>query len=65
MTEKASLAPLIVAGGLVIVAVLVISLLLLMSGFLKAPFLAVGLAILVSVGILGLSIGAAVLSRRP
>lgn len=65
MENKPSLAPLIVAGGLVLGSVLLIALLLLLAGFLTAPFILVGVILVASLGILGVSIGAAVLSRRP
>jgi hypothetical protein len=65
MGNKSSLAPFIVAGGLVISAVLVISLVLLLAGFLTAPFILVAVIAVASLVILGVSIGAAVLSRRP
>ena len=55
----------IIAGGLVIGAVLAISLLLLLAGFLTAPSLLAILIVIASLGILGVSIAAGVLSRRP
>ena len=65
MESKSSLAPMIIAGGLVIGAVLAISLLLLLAGFLTAPSLLAILIVFASLGILGVSITAGVLSRRP
>lgn len=65
MENKSSLMPFIVGGALVIGAVLMIAVLLLLAGFLTAPFLLVAVIVTASLGILGVSIGAAVLSRRP
>jgi VIT1/CCC1 family predicted Fe2+/Mn2+ transporter len=64
MPKESNLVPFIVGGGLVIGAILMIALLLLLAGFLTAPFLLVAVVVVASLGILGVSIGAAVLSRR-
>ena len=64
MENQSSLVPLIVGGGLLIGAVLMVVLLLLLAGFLTAPFLLVALIVIASLGLLGVSIAAAVLFHR-
>jgi VIT1/CCC1 family predicted Fe2+/Mn2+ transporter len=65
METKSSLAPLMIAVGLIFGAVLVITMLLILSGFLTAPFILMALLVVISLGILFASIAAAVRSRRP
>ena len=62
---ESTLFPMLAAACLIVGGMLAVAALLVLSGFLAAPFVLVVLFFVVSLGILGIAIGAAVLSRRP
>ena len=62
---ESTLFPMLAAACLIVGGILAVAALLVLSGFLAAPFILVALFIVVSLGILGVAIAAAVLARRP